>query len=329
MYPHPNRRAVLAWASAGCLPQTVGAQAVASTVEADSVVSLVVDGMLRRALIHAPAQPAAHPMPLVVVLHGGGGNAESMANATGWARKAAAENFITVFPQGLARDPSRPARFRGNPPVWNDGSGRFYGERTGPSDVHFMASLLDEMNSCYAVDTRRVFFTGFSNGASMAFRIGAELPGRVAAIAPLAGALWEAPQRLDPPVALLAMSGTEDPLNPIEGGMPRLSREAGHDAGLIVGGRAKPPLRLTMAHWSRAVGGTGEMISRIASGGVVSEQWSPGLGGTQVVLTLIEGHGHHWPGGEAEMPDAMAGPRSDRLNATDAIWRFFSTQPLR
>ncbi len=32
--------------------------------------------------------------------------------------------------------------------------------------------------------------TGFSNGASMAFRVGIELSDRVAAIAPVAGALW-------------------------------------------------------------------------------------------------------------------------------------------
>jgi len=41
-----------------------------------------------------------------------------------------------------------------------------------------------------AVDRRRLYATGFSNGASMAFRVGSELSARFAAIAPFAGALW-------------------------------------------------------------------------------------------------------------------------------------------
>ena len=39
----------------------------------------------------------------------------------------------------------------------------------------FISALIDQLGIDYAIDSNRVFVTGFSNGSSMTFRIGAEL----------------------------------------------------------------------------------------------------------------------------------------------------------
>jgi poly(3-hydroxybutyrate) depolymerase len=43
----------------------------------------------------------------------------------------------------------------------------------------------------------------------------------------------------------------------------------------------------------------------------------------KVVRYTIEGHGHHWPGGNSALPVRLAGKNTAKLNATDAIWEFF------
>src|ERR1700739_393409 len=47
------------------------------------------------------------PIPLVLVLHGGGGNADQAARPTGMNEAADKAPFIAVFPEGTARKESR------------------------------------------------------------------------------------------------------------------------------------------------------------------------------------------------------------------------------
>ena len=54
-------------------------------------------------------------------------------------------------------------------------------------DVAFTRAILDDLETVARVDPRRVFATGMSNGAMMAYRVAAELSDRIAAIAPVGG----------------------------------------------------------------------------------------------------------------------------------------------
>jgi poly(3-hydroxybutyrate) depolymerase len=141
--------------------------------------AVVVDDLERTYLLHVPAS-CKPPSPLVIMLHGGGGTARAASWETGWAWKAEKEGFLVAFPNALARDPGQPSSFAGNPQLWNDGSNRFYPGQKAPDDVAFIAALLDDLSARFALDRGRVFVTGFSNGASMSFLVGAELPDRIA-----------------------------------------------------------------------------------------------------------------------------------------------------
>src|SRR5260221_564174 len=78
--------------------------------------------------------------------------------------------------------------------------------------------LLDELPRRLLVDADRIFVTGFSNGASMTFRLGAELSDRIAAIAPVAGHYWPTASTPARPVPTLFLIGDHDPLVPLTGG---------------------------------------------------------------------------------------------------------------
>ena len=55
------------------------------------------------------------------------------------------------------------------------------------NDVAFIAALIDHLIKKFNADPKRVYATGMSNGAMMSYRLGCELSGKIAAIAPVAG----------------------------------------------------------------------------------------------------------------------------------------------
>ncbi|MCL4205332.1 MAG: dienelactone hydrolase family protein [Pirellulaceae bacterium] len=282
-------------------------------------------GRARRVLVHLPPGfDGQRAMPVVIMLHGGGGTGRSAAIETGWCDHADRAGFLAVFPNALSRNPDEPSSFPGNPQLWNDGSRRFHSSRETPDDIGFLAALLDELQTQFAIDPERVFVTGFSNGASMAFRAGAELAERIAAVAPVAGTCWLDHIDLCQPVSLCYITGTEDPLNPIEGGLTKLVFESGEQFRP----RPKPPVRDSIRKWVEAIG-CSQDAARIAEiDGVRTEWFGPGRGGANVAYVTVKGLGHNWAGGRSLLPESIAGNRSDKLRATDLIWDFFQqTRP--
>jgi polyhydroxybutyrate depolymerase len=55
------------------------------------------------------------------------------------------------------------------------------------ADVDFDREMIEDLSIRFKVDKRRIYATGFSNGASMAFQVGRKFPRKFAAIAPVAG----------------------------------------------------------------------------------------------------------------------------------------------
>jgi len=282
--------------------------------------TLTADGLERTYIVHVPSNyDARTQFPLVVMLHGGGGTASTALWETGWVEKADKSGFIVVFPNAMARDPSRRSSFARNPQLWNDGSERFYPGQKAPDDVRFITAVLDDLSARLMIDRKRVFVTGFSNGASMSFRVGAELSIRVAAIAPVAGALWFDPPVFKRSVSMCYITGTADPLNLIEGGVPKLA-SGGSDE---VRAKPKPPVRESILKWVKALDAPVTPASVSNSNGVRTETYGPGRDGAEVVYIAVDGLGHTWAGGRSLLPESMVGETSDKIKATDIIWDFF------
>lgn len=280
--------------------------------------TLSVDNHERSYLVHIPhGYDARTPVPLVIMLHGGGGTGRGALRETGWTHKADQEGFLAVFPNALARDPSRRSHFSRNPQLWNDGSDRFYSDQKIVDDVRFINMLLDDLSARLAVDAKRIFVSGFSNGASMSFRLGAELSHRIAAIAPVAGALWLKSFTLQRPVCYI--TGTADPLNLIEGGVPKLASGASDK----VRAKPKPPVRDSVVKWAQALGCASTPTRESEANGVRIQTYCDR---EQVTYIAVAGLGHTWAGGKSLLPEQMVGKTSNKISATDVIWNFFQKQ---
>ena len=78
-----------------------------------------------------------------------------------------------------------------------------------PNDVEFIAKVLDDVESSFPVDKKRIYATGMSNGAMMCYRLASEMSERIAAIAPVSGTI--AIDKYEPkrPMPVLHIHGTD------------------------------------------------------------------------------------------------------------------------
>lgn len=259
-----------------------------------------------RAWLYFAAPPGA---PLVVVLTGTGGTAAWLDRETGWSKLAAQESFALAIPEATPPDRAAPPAFLTNPPRWNDGSPSF-SEKPQPDDTAFLSAVIAGAADRGA-DPGRVFVTGFSNGAGMAFRFAAERADRVTAIAPVAGYCWVREPKPARPVPTLYTVGTGDLLLPFRGGEVQLPW-----TNRLV---RRPPIADTLERWATALGCSPVPI--VQREGTVRVDRYPGP--VLFDAVTVEGLGHHWPGGRAQLNPRMAGPPSDAVNATEMIWAFF------
>lgn len=276
----------------------------------------------RECIIYVPPnRDSSKPLPLVIMLHGFGGNALNAANETGWSAKADQESFIIAYPEGTRPDRDSPANFRKNPQAWNDGSGRFHAAEENVDDIAFIDALITAISDQYNLDSGRIFVTGFSNGASMTFRIGAELSHRVAAIAPVSGTCWLETVKPARSISMCYITGNADSLNPLDGGYPKLAL-----GGKEQGGKAKPPVQSFIDGWVKALECPESPTLDETKSGVRKRVYSNRNEPTHVVWITVEGLGHHWAGGESQAPNFLVGRNTSKLNATDVIWDFFQSR---
>jgi polyhydroxybutyrate depolymerase len=308
----------------GCAGVTHNGQTEFKTMTpGDHSFAIKVEDSERFYIVHVPPNYSpSKEWPVVVMFHGGGGTAEYAMEETRWNTKADQEEFLAVFPEGTRPNPSQPASFYDNPQTWNDSSGRqgIGAVERNAADVEFVSMMLSDIKADLSIDECRIYATGFSNGASMAFRVTRELSTVFAATAPVAGGDWlmnETPER---PLPLLYMTGTADPLNPLDGGEIHI--------GNITYG-VKAPVWEMIGNWVTIDGCFGDGCIVYNQDGATGVAYSTVSETDEVVLYTIEGHGHYWPGGPTDLPESIAGNNTAKLNATDIIWDFFAEHPKK
>lgn len=273
--------------------------------------TLTHDGLERRYLIDHPGPPAeAAGWPVVMVLHGGGGNGENARRMSGFSAPRYARRAILVYPSGTSRFP-RMDKLK----TWNAGHCCGHAMKRQVDDVGFLAALIDHLVAHAQADPDRVFVTGMSNGAMMAHRLGIELSGRVAGIAPVVGGLFGDEPRPAHPVPALIITGALDRSVPAEGG---LGAGRGADAW---DGTPLEPATHQGDFWAAANGcrPTPRVVSRAE--GAITQRTYPCPAEAPVIHLIVTDNGHAWPGGRKGSPGGDA--PSSSLDATQAMWRFF------
>lgn len=280
----------------------------------DHTRTLLVDGNERSFLVHVPPKyDPTTPTPVVLAFHGGGANPSNMVVFSGLDEKADRAGFIVVYPEGTGRLERRL--------TFNAGNCCGHAASQAVDDVAFTRHVLDDLETVANVDRRRVFATGMSNGAMMAYRLAAELSDRIAAIAPVAGTMGTKECHPGRSVSVMHFHGDADEFAPLAGGQGRgpsgtdfYSVDHSISAWVEANGCAKTPVTTRLPDPEKD--GTAVRQMRYGSG----------KDGAEVVLVVIEGGGHTWPGREPRM--RLLGVSTRDISANDMMWDFFQRHPM-
>ncbi|MCQ0005527.1 alpha/beta hydrolase family esterase [Actinomadura madurae] len=193
----------------------------------------------REYLLHVPAEVSdgtwkdgrpEDPPPLVIALHGGLANMGKMRSLTGFDEQSDEHGFLVAYPDGFMT-------------TWNAGACCGAAKIGNIDDVGFLTKLIDKVTGAGLADPKRVYVTGFSNGAGMAYRMACERPGKVAGIGVVEGALVT---ECDPdrPVSAMIFHGTADRNVPFNGGGNRDFNDR----------RPFPPVSEAVEFWRKVAG---------------------------------------------------------------------------
>jgi len=274
--------------------------------------SIQVGTLTREYRLHIPATiGSGAKASLVVVLHGGAGKPDTIARASRMDAVADAHGFLVAYPAGI--------RGRGPGGSWNGGDCCGVAMQQQVDDVGFISTLIDTLVRDRPVDPARVYVTGMSNGAIMTYRLACGIAGKIAAIAPVAGALMDASCHPSRPVPVLIFHGTADKEVKVDGGLNPRSQAR----------RAFPPLSDTIQFWVRQDRCTGPGTVVAEKGDARETSYGPCAAGTDVAVWRIEGGGHTWPGGNESLPQFLVGKTTHDISASEEMWRFFEKYTVR
>lgn len=283
---------------------------------ADFRVSLSHGGRDRVAYVHVPPTGTA-PRPVVLNLHGGGSEARAHRDYARMDEAADRHGFVAAYPNGTGPGKDRLL-------TWNAGTCCGSAAAEGVDDVGFLLALVDEIGRHTEIDPTRVYATGLSNGAMMAYRLAAEASERIAAIAPVAGSMMLAHFAPARPVPVIHFHSVDDGRAPYAGGLgpplPSTKARVLH-----------PAVADTLARWVTADGCPPQpaVSPTIIGGGVDTGQtatrydWGPCRDGIEIVHWKLTGAGHVWPGGTRDYLTRRLGPSTALVDANEEMWKFF------
>ena len=201
--------------------------------------TLLSGGTERAFIVHVPTGARGQRVPVVFMLHGASGDGELFYTRSGWREKADAHGFIAVFPTALEYCWRKDEDFNGSvldpgdrriETIWVSGE---LGSASTPlctaaeiaslspalrarvdhpvaDDVAFIRQIIDRLNTTYAIDTTRIYVSGFSSGGSMASRLSVELSDRLAAVAVNSAMLNVPPVRAARPISVFHTIGDRE-----------------------------------------------------------------------------------------------------------------------
>jgi polyhydroxybutyrate depolymerase len=277
-----------------------------------------VNNSIRNYILHLPAgYNGQEKLPVVMIFHGGGGNAKQMQRYMHMDPIADKENFITVYPQGINKQ-------------WNDGR-EFDQHIAANNDVLFINQLLDTLVKNYAVNTNRVFSTGISNGGFFSIFLSYKMSQRLLAVAPVCASI---PQKIygefypASPVSLLLISGTKDPLVPFNGGNVG-NALTGSRGGCTSAGQTVERYVAVNKTSTNAIATDIPDTDKMDDCTAVQYAYEGGKSGSRVVFIKITNGGHTLPGGSQYLPKLIVGKVCRDFNANITIWQFFKSCPNR
>ena len=277
----------------------------------DYRVELMHDGLSREYRMHVPrGYRRGHPMPLLVALHGGGGDMDWQADDSKYGLISASERrgFIAVFPNGFSRLPG------GRLATWNAGRCCGPARDRDVDDVGFIRAMVADVSRTLHVDRGRVYATGMSNGGMMAYRLACEAPDVFRAIAAVAGTDNTSRCEPAPAVSVLHIHALDDDHVLFDGGA---GAGAFRNPAAVTDFASVP---VTVEAWTHRNGCRAPPRRIVDVPGAHCDLYAPCAQGSKVQLCVTDGGGHSWPGGSK-----ARGAPSQAIDANDTMWAFFDS----
>ncbi len=237
----------------------------------------------------------------MIVLHGGLGNADHIEKSSGMNLVADTGPFIVAYPNGTGGFLRRMENRR----TWNAGKCCGVASRKSVDDVKFIKIMIEDIASQYNIDYSRIYVTGMSNGAMMAYRLACEIPELIAAIIPVSGTLAVDFCAKGKDVPVMHIHGELDEYVPYSGGtghksVARIShRSIPESIQIMIKPRQCPPPKIKYYD------------NRTTSSYVCAK-------GAPFTLVLLNNIGHSWPGGTQQNKKS----KDVDYFASEQAWKF-------
>jgi poly(hydroxyalkanoate) depolymerase family esterase len=274
-------------------------------------------GSLRYKLF-IPSRYSGAPLPLIVMLHGGGQDADDFASGTGMNELAEKFQCLVAYP-----DQSHGANC-GKCWNWFDESH----QHRGQGEPALIAGVTQKIVAEYAVDPKRVFVAGLSAGGAMAVILGRTYPDLYTAVgchsglahasatdsfgammAMRDGADLGALPRTKPvaSVPIIVFHGDLDATVHLKNSVGVVQQSIDSHVAQNCHGREDSEIAVTEETGETSGRGFTRKVHRAKTGEIVAEQWT------------LHGTGHAWSGGR------LGGSFTDTNgpNASEEMLRFF------
>lgn len=272
-------------------------------------------GLERLYSLHIPDSfDGTEAAPLVVFLHGGGGNAQTAQGFTDFNTVSDENGFLMLYPQAGFEFPE-------NSFIWADGRGLAPDEQ-GIDDVGFVNGLVEQLKTEFNINEKKIYLCGFSNGSFLAQRIAFEDNEQFAAIGTLGGTMSvELYENGNPgrAIPMIYVFGTDDNLVPAEGGLvsnnPDFDPVVGIDIAVefwINHNNCQVALpEIALADTNTSDNSTVDIF-----------EYVEGVSGSKVKYYRINGGGHTWPG--VPLSNQELGEVNLDIQASEELWNFFN-----
>jgi polyhydroxybutyrate depolymerase len=221
-----------------------------------------------------PGYDGRQRLPLVLDLHGSGGNAAGQARNSGFETLSATERFIVATLEAEGG--------RWNVPVQSNRA----------DDVAYVSDVISDVAKRVCTDETRVYATGFSGGGRMTSLLACQLGARLAAVAPVSGLRFPGPCS-GRPIPVLTFHGLADPQNPYDG----------HAEGR--GAEWLESVPDALASWAKHDACKGDAILEDPPGPLSTMRYDGCANGTEVRMIRIDGLGHTWTKTEVDTTGVM------------------------
>lgn len=310
--------------------------------------TIVVDGQQRQFVVYVGTTAGAtDSVPVIIMMHGTSGDGPRFYEISGWRQKADQEGLIAVFPSALEycfyEDENRDGDFedageRKITSKWTHGELGQPGEMplctaqviaSLPAqtralvdhplrdDVLFIDNVISFLKQNYLIDDKRIYVSGFSNGAQMSNRLAVERSTVFAATAAHAGGTSVPTPGTARQMSIVSSVGTVDdrftgPLGVTEIPLRSTTLE---ELPLLGGIMVLPlinQLRLTQAYTYGELTIAGKRVGRW--------DFTSGIAGSttsSLTFLLFEGNLHTYPNGD-----------NYAVVMANVLWEFFRTKTL-